>query len=410
MHGSADALRQTRRFGEKRELILGAAAGLFNQRGVKGTTLSDVAAQVGLVTNSISYYYRKKEDLAAACFLRTIETISEAALAAAERETAEERVKQFLALYFTVLGEIASGLRAELLSSNDLRSLEEPHSSAVFQTYTDMFRQIRRLLSAEGAPVLERQDLNARTHLLVSVVHSAQNWAQRYDLEDYPRVATRLADILINGMGVAEAKFAPPELPALRKRLEAEGDSSRERFLRAATFLINEHGYRGASVDKISARLSVTKGSFYHHNEHKDELVDDCFERTFGLIRNVQSIAIDTVPDGWSRASGAVAALTRFQLSPQGPLLRIAALAAMPEPMRPRRVAQMNRLMERFAGIISDGIADGSIRTLDARIAGQLLYSISNSAAELHRWIPTDDVEAATRAYVRPLFTGLLRP
>jgi AcrR family transcriptional regulator len=63
---------QTPRFQEKREAVLGAAALLFNEHGVKGATLADIAASVGLVTNSVTYYYRKKEDLATACFLRSI--------------------------------------------------------------------------------------------------------------------------------------------------------------------------------------------------------------------------------------------------------------------------------------------------------------------------------------------------
>lgn len=400
------AIRQTRRFEAKRELILAAAADLFNQRGVKGTTLADVAASVGLVTNSVSYYYRKKEDLAAACFLRTIETISRAATEAAGQRTAPNAVRSFLHAYFVVLAEIAEGQRAPLLSSNDLRSLEEPHASAVFANYTEMFRRIRQLLQTDGAAEFERHDLNARTHLLVSVVHSAQNWVHRYDVADYGRVAERLADILLNGFGHPGHRFDPPDLdPGM-----VEADAFRERFLGAATFLINEHGYRGASVDKISARLSVTKGSFYHHNDHKDELVADCFARTFAFIRKVQDRAVETVPDGWSRSTGAVATLTAFQLSPRGPLLRIAALSATPEPLRPTIVAQMNRLLERFAGIVSDGIADGSIRAIDARIGGQLLYTSANSAAELHRWVPVDEPAGAVRRYVRPLFTGLIRP
>ena len=32
-------------------------------------TLADVAAKVGLITTSVTYYYRKKDDLAAACFM-----------------------------------------------------------------------------------------------------------------------------------------------------------------------------------------------------------------------------------------------------------------------------------------------------------------------------------------------------
>jgi tetratricopeptide (TPR) repeat protein len=51
----------------------------------------------------------------------------------------------------------------------------------------------------------------------------------------------------------------------------------RATFLTAATRLINQRGYRGASVDKISQQLNVTKGSFYHHHETKEELIGACF-------------------------------------------------------------------------------------------------------------------------------------
>jgi AcrR family transcriptional regulator len=62
--------RQTKRYEQKRQSILDAAVRLFNQKGLKGTTLADVAQSVGLITNSVTYYYRKKEELATACLAR----------------------------------------------------------------------------------------------------------------------------------------------------------------------------------------------------------------------------------------------------------------------------------------------------------------------------------------------------
>ncbi len=46
---------RTRRNEAKREAILDAAARLFNQQGLKGATLSDVARGFGLGTNSVTY-------------------------------------------------------------------------------------------------------------------------------------------------------------------------------------------------------------------------------------------------------------------------------------------------------------------------------------------------------------------
>src|SRR4028119_1238335 len=83
MTPSSSALpRQTKRYEQKRQAILDAAVRLFNQKGLKGTTLADVAQSVGLITNSVTYYYRKKEELATACLVRSIEVLEELIAAA----------------------------------------------------------------------------------------------------------------------------------------------------------------------------------------------------------------------------------------------------------------------------------------------------------------------------------------
>src|ERR1700721_4371796 len=63
----------TDRYARKKEAIIAAAAGILNRRGVKGMTLADVAASVDLITTSVTYYFKKKEDLAVACFLQSLE-------------------------------------------------------------------------------------------------------------------------------------------------------------------------------------------------------------------------------------------------------------------------------------------------------------------------------------------------
>ena len=57
--------------------------------------------------------------------------------------------------------------------------------------------------------------------------------------------------------------------------------------------MVNERGYHGALIDKISAQLHVTKGSSYHHhyNDNKQDLIFTCFERTFTVLRRGLSLA-----------------------------------------------------------------------------------------------------------------------
>ncbi len=126
--------QQTPRYVEKREAILDAAARLFNRRGVRGTTLSDVAQSVGLVTNSVTYYYRKKEDLALACSLRAIATLEQLLVEAGKARDPGERVRALLVGYFRVLAEIEageSGLRSSILTTSQpsvscFRTLQPP--------------------------------------------------------------------------------------------------------------------------------------------------------------------------------------------------------------------------------------------------------------------------------------------
>ncbi len=399
---------KTLRFAAKREAILGAAAALFNQQGVKGTTLSDIAASVGLVTNSVTYYYRKKEDLATACFLRAIAVFDTLISQAAAAPTAQARLQRFLGDYASLLADIERGRQGALILFSDLRALPSPQIETVFGAYTTMFRNLRGLLRGPETSAWPREHLNARTHMLLSVANSLRGWIGRYEPEEYARIAERVSDILVHGLGAAGSRWPLTQQEA-DWHLEIATEQTAEPFLRAATELVNEQGYRGASVDKISARLNVTKGSFYHHHDNKQDLISACFERSFAVLRRALSLAEASPGNGWDRACAATRALTRFQLSAQGPLLRITATSALPDEAQRARVRKtMQGLTERMVSVIVDGMMDGSIRPLDPGIAAQVLVAMVNAAAELPRWVPGVQEAMVADLYVRPMFTGLL--
>jgi AcrR family transcriptional regulator len=276
---------------------------------------------------------------------------------------------------------------------------------SVFGTYNQMFRHLRSLFDGEGAPPLTRAQRNARAHLLISAMHGVRHWIDHYEPEDYRRVADRIGDILINGLAAPRSAWQPTVLPHMT--WPSAEEVSPEAFLRSATILINEQGYRGASVEKISARLNVTKGSFYHHNDNKDDLVAACFERTFAVVRQVQQAAEAAGETGWDRLCAATSELIRYQLSDQGPLLRISAFSALPEGLRGETKRTMDRLAQRFGSFVVEGMIDGSIRPLDPFVAARVVDSAINAAAELERWISGVTRESAADIYAKPLFTGV---
>ena len=156
--------------------------------------------------------------------------------------------------------------------------------------------------------------------------------------------------------------------------------------MRAATRLVNEQGHEGASIAKISAQLNRTKGAFYHHHDNKDDLIEACFERTFSVMRRTLDLSEAAAGNGRERLGALVSALIRFQVAPEGPLLRVAATSAMPDSMHRNAVRKtLNQLTERIASGVVDGLIDHSIRPLDPGIAAQLVVAGINATAEARR-------------------------
>lgn len=397
----------TPRFQDKRELILDAAARLFNLQGVKGGMLSDVAASVGLATNSLTYYYRRKEDLAAACLMKSIEAMGATADQAAREPTLQLRVQGFVDRYLALLAAIAEGRHPELIVFSDVLTLGEPHHDSVTGAYTQLFRRVRALLDAADAPRLPAAGRNARAHLLLSTVSWARAWLQRYEGGDYARVAQRLGRLLLHGLAAPGHAASPLPLPPLVAAAGDGDDATRSAYLRAATRLVNEQGYHGASVDRIAAELQLTKGSFYHHHETKEDLIGACFERSFAVVRAAQNAALDAPGSGLDRLAGVCRALLDFQLGDQGPLLRITAWTGLPEGMRRDMRRSMARLGERFTPLVIDGMDDGSLRIVDPAIAAQMVSGMLNAAAEIERWVPGLDRGNAFALYAMPLLQGL---
>jgi AcrR family transcriptional regulator len=393
----------TDRYARKKEAIIAAAAGIMNRRGVKGMTLSDVAESVGLITTSVTYYFKKKEDLAVACFLASIarfDALIDAALGAADPR---ERLKRFITLYLDLNRRIRLEEEAPMAMFNDIRALKEPYLSRVIEPYNAMFRKVRTLFDAPGYEWLDRKSVTARTHILMEQIFWSVAWLSRYDREDYPRIGSRMFDILCNGLAGEAAMWNPAPL----SHPTHAQDSAQETFLTAATRLINQRGYRGASVEKIAAQLNVTKGSFYHHNDAKDDLVTACFERSFDIMRRVQSAAMKNPGSQWDRLCSAAAALVEYQVSDDGPLLRTSAISALPESIRQDTLNRWNRASDRFSAMISDGIAEGSIRAVDPVMAAQLLNATLNAAASLMSVVKGAEKSDAAALYAKPMLMGL---
>jgi AcrR family transcriptional regulator len=399
---SDESEQGTKRFRAKRDAILAAAAEAINEQSAKGMTFADVARRVGLNTTSVTYYFKRKEDLAAAAFENTLESLIAMLDVAAEEATPEDRVRRYLALNMDRLGRIQRGEEKAFAVLSDLRATEEPMRGRLMAGWREVFRRTRLLWGPTASRA--QTDLNgARAHVLLENTFWLPIWLTRYEPDQYGRVEERLMDVFAHGIAGRDAKWSPTLLDLSHD----EAEPGREAFLLAATRLINELGYRGASVQKIASELNVTKGSFYHHLDAKDDLVIACYRRSFDTIADAQSRGEAEGGSYWHKLSSTVATLLDVQFAERGPLLRTTALSGLPVGVRNAMVDRSNGIARRYAGMMMDGIGEGSIRAVDALIAAQALMALQNAAFDMRKWASTMPRERAIAMYASTLMFGL---
>lgn len=397
-----DGAGGTRRFRAKRDAILAAAAEAINEQSAKGMTFADVARRVGLNTTSVTYYFKRKEDLAAAAFENTLDCLLVMLDSALEAPTPIARVERFLALNMARLARIERGEESAFAVLSDLRDTEEPIRGRLLAGWREVFRRTRSLWGSTTSRA--ETDLHgARAHVLLENTFWLPAWLARYEPDQYARVEQRLMDVFAHGIAMPGDIWRPASLDLAHD----EAEPARAAFLLAATRLINERGYRGASVQRIASELKVTKGSFYHHLDAKDDLVIACYRRSFDTIADAQRLADERGGSHWQRLSSSTATLLDVQFSESAPLLRTTALSGLPVEVRTAMIDRSNRIARRYAGTIMDGVAEGSCRPVDALIAAQALMALQNAAFDMRKWAGTMARPRAIAMYASTILFGL---
>lgn len=144
-----DEVAGTKRFRAKRNAILAAASEAINEQSAKGMTFADVARRVGLNTTSVTYYFKRKEDLAQACFEHTLETLAEMLDTAQLEATPEARVARYLSLNMERFARIREHEERALATLSDLRAMEDPMLGRLMAAWREIFRKTRALWGDE---------------------------------------------------------------------------------------------------------------------------------------------------------------------------------------------------------------------------------------------------------------------
>lgn len=393
------------RFERQKQRILDAATLLLNEKGVWGMTLREVARALDLTTSSVTYYFKRREDLAAAVFDDSLLRLAGIAQQAREEPSPRQRVARYIELYLEQFTEALRGNSRPFASLSEIRALDESTRSRLIEQYQEIFRTVRGFFgkadTADGKLIL-----TARAHILNEALFWSDVWLPQFPICDFSNVGRRFLSILDGGLATPGTLWTARPL----ELYQAPDGAEQQAFLRVATQLINEAGYRGASVNRIACQLKRNKTAFYRHVQGKDDLVAECSRVSYSRLAELQSLANRYHESPWHRITATLSSALALQFGDEFPLLRSSALQAMPVALRVVALEQANRTALGLMGMLVEGMQEGTVRIVDPWIASQVILSAINASYDLKGWRRDRPVEKAIDIYTGVLASGMFDP
>lgn len=188
----------------KRERILEEAVKLIYERGFTGTTLDDIAAELGVTKPFIYTHFRSKTELLAALCKPTIELSLNAVANAAKRSgSPTERLRSAMVDFTQVVLSRQANIAIYFREEKNL----EPTALAEINALRKKFDRVLSNLLGEGvaAGEFEVKDVNLAALAIGGMISWAYTWHRpegRLPLED---MCERMADLALQMVG-AEVK------------------------------------------------------------------------------------------------------------------------------------------------------------------------------------------------------------
>ncbi|WP_394287698.1 TetR family transcriptional regulator [Corynebacterium variabile] len=167
-------------------------------------------------------------------------------------------------------------------------------------------------------------------------------------------------------------------------------DAARAQILDAAAVVFQAEGFERTTIDDIAERIGATKGRIYYYFRSKFDIYLAVYEAGMsGAFLTVEPLSQEPGTGRERLTAMAVRHLVNLMTDPgyhdvisQGVVA--GRSTALKEHQRQALIGLNDirtRYEDLFRGVVTDGMADGSLRAGDARLATRFLLSSLNSTA-----------------------------
>lgn len=166
------------------------------------------------------------------------------------------------------------------------------------------------------------------------------------------------------------------------KKLEQETDphgAKRHAILSEAAKIFNERGFHRTSMADVAEALGVSKPVLYYYLRNKEDILFECSRIATEQLHEVLDRVRSMEGTGWGRLEYLFRGYAEVMTSDFGIcLIRNSAPGLLPKGSWDKLRGGRRRLNKEVERIVALGIADGSIRSCDPRVASFAMFGAFN--------------------------------
>ncbi len=163
-------------------------------------------------------------------------------------------------------------------------------------------------------------------------------------------------------------------------------ESSRSSIIDTAQRLFYSRGYESTSVAAIIDSVGIAKGTFYHHFDSKESLLEEMVQEQLAVLEPIlTAVADDDTRPALDRLGEFFGTITQWKADNRRLMIEAVRMLYHPDNLRLRHTIQRG-YRELFGSLISrivaQGHAEGSLDCPFAQNAGQVVFDLSQGMGE----------------------------